>query len=144
MHISVNILYFLMGIKLYVGLQGDMTRSYDLEADPGEFHNLWNDASTQTTKARLMELLVPISSGSECSKMELNMDKRAVKAKPIANIDFIFTIVRSLLVFFSFSSSCSIFLFLLLSRLVVSPCASLIFSNFLLCFSISVFNFCLQ
>ena len=72
------------------------------------------------------------------SKIELNMERRAVKAKPdrvgafrgkywtgldqpIANIDFIFTMVRSLFVFFSFSSSCSIFLFLLLSRFAVSP-----------------------
>ena len=61
--------------------------------------------------------------------------------QPIANIDFIFTMVRSLLVFFSFSSSCSIFLFLLLSRLEVSPWASFFFSSFLVCFSISVLSF---
>merc|ERR1719187_1648375 len=48
------------------------------------------------------------------SKIVLNMDRRAVKANPMANIDFILTIVRSRLVFFSFSSSASIFLFLLL------------------------------
>merc|ERR1719331_3014500 len=64
------------------------------------------------------------------SKMVLNIDRRAVNAKPIANMDFILTIVKSLFVFFSFSSSASSFLFLLLSRLAASPCASFFFSNF--------------
>merc|ERR1719331_225389 len=75
------------------------------------------------------------------SKMVLNIDRRAVNAKPIANMDFILTIVKSLFVFFSFSSSASSFLFLLLSRFAASPCASFFFSSFLLCFSISDFNF---
>merc|ERR1719187_598391 len=55
------------------------------------------------------------------SKIVLNMDRRAVKANPMANMDFILTIVRSRLVFFSFSSSASIFLFL---SMLPSPCAS--------------------
>ena len=43
--------------------------------------------------------------------IELSILRRAVKAKPIANIDFIFTKDRSLLLFFNFSSCLSIFSF---------------------------------
>ena len=59
--------------------------------------------------------------------MLLNMLRRAVKAKPIANMDFIFTKDKSLLFCLSFSSSLSIFLFCCLSR--ESPWASFRFST---------------
>ena len=73
------------------------------------------------------------------SKMELNIDRREVKANPIANIDFIFTIIRSRLVDFNRSSSLSIFRFWVRSR-VESPWASFFFSNFLVCLSMSFFK----
>lgn len=59
--------------------------------------------------------------------MELNIPKSAVKAKPIANIDFIFTKDRSRLLFLSFSSSLSIFFLKPLSN--VSEWVSLNFST---------------
>lgn len=88
--------------------------------------------------------------------MLLNMLSKAVNAKPIANMDFIFTKDKSLLLCFNLSSSLSIFFFCCLSK--VSPCVSLRFStakaqcspykcffyrglHFLLCFSTSVFSF---
>lgn len=59
--------------------------------------------------------------------MLLNMLKRAVNAKPMANIDFIFTIDKSRLLILSFSSTRSIFFFCCLST--ESPWASLRFST---------------
>lgn len=59
--------------------------------------------------------------------MLLNILKSAVKAKPIANIDFILTSDRSLLLFFNLSSSLPIFFLCCLSR--ESPWASLRFST---------------
>lgn len=72
------------------------------------------------------------------SNMELNIPIRAVKQKPIANMDFIRTIDRSLLLFFSFSSCLSIFFFC--CRPADSVIVSFFFSNFLLCFSTSAFS----
>lgn len=48
--------------------------------------------------------------------MLLNIDSRAVNANPVANIDFILTNDRSRLLFFSFSSSLSIFFLCCLSN----------------------------
>lgn len=59
--------------------------------------------------------------------MLLNMLSRAVKVNPMANIDFILTSDKSRLLFFSLSSSLSIFFFCCLSR--ESPWASLRFST---------------
>lgn len=55
------------------------------------------------------------------------MLSRAVKANPVANMDFILTRDRSRLSFFSFSSSRSSFFFWFLTR--TSPCVSLSFST---------------
>ena len=62
--------------------------------------------------------------------MELNIPRSAVKAKPMASIDFIFTRDKSRLLFFSFSSSLSTFFLYCLSR--ASEWLSLIFSTILL------------
>lgn len=59
--------------------------------------------------------------------MLLNMLSSAVKAKPVANIDFILTSDRSRLLFFSFSSSRSIFFLCDLSN--ESPWVSFRFST---------------
>lgn len=59
--------------------------------------------------------------------MLLNMLSKAVNAKPMANMDFILTRDRSLLLFFSLSSSRSIFFLCCLSK--ESPCASFLFST---------------
>lgn len=59
--------------------------------------------------------------------MELNIDSKAVKAKPMANMLFIFTRDKSLLLFLSRSSSLSIFRFC--CRSMLSPCASFFFST---------------
>ena len=45
------------------------------------------------------------------SKIELNIESKDVNAKPMANMDFIFTIIKSRFVLFNRSSSRSIFLF---------------------------------
>lgn len=59
--------------------------------------------------------------------MLLNMLSRAVNANPVANIDFIFTNDKSRLLFFSFSSSRSIFFLCCLSS--ESPSVSFLFST---------------
>lgn len=72
-----------------------------------------------------MTVLVGINSYT--TYMLLNILSSAVKAKPMANIDFILTNERSLLLFFRRSSSLSIFFLCCLSN--ESPCASLRFST---------------
>lgn len=59
--------------------------------------------------------------------MLLNILSKAVNAKPVATIDFIFTIDKSRLLFFSFSSSRSIFFLCCLSS--ESPSVSFRFST---------------
>lgn len=59
--------------------------------------------------------------------MLLNMLSNAVNANPVANIDFIFTNDKSRLLFFSFSSSRSIFFLCCLSN--ESPSVSFRFST---------------
>ena len=59
--------------------------------------------------------------------MELNMERSAVNANPIANILFIFTRDKSRLEFFSLSSSRSIFRFCW--RSILSPWTSFFFST---------------
>lgn len=59
--------------------------------------------------------------------IELNMESSAVKAKPIANMLFILTSDKSLLLFLRRSSSRSIFRFC--CRSILSPCASFFFST---------------
>lgn len=65
---------------------------------------------------------------SQClTYMLLNILSNAVNAKPVATIDFIFTIDKSRLLFLSFSSSRSIFFLCCLSS--ESPSVSLRFST---------------
>lgn len=104
-------------------------------SSPGRFrwlnpwiHEMGKNGRRATTlpsklQKRHYKYVIPTLFFATNTYMLLNMLKSAVNANPVANIDFILTNDRSRLLFFSFSSSRSIFFLCCLSN--ESPCVSL-------------------
>lgn len=105
----------------FYGSIPESMRSERTEAEPQFVHRILN--VQRINYCSMHEHLVTHS------YMLLNMLSKAVNANPVANIDFIFTSDKSRLLFFSFSSSRSIFFLCCLSN--ESPRVSFRFSTVL-------------